>query len=99
MSDRDKRPRRELADRTLDPEARCVAVTGARSFAGSEIIKRLEEDRRYAKVLAFDLRKPDFPLEKTQFYKIDLTLPTADADMAEILAREGVDTFVHAAFL
>lgn len=90
---------RELAERNLDPEARCVAVTGARSFAGAEIIKRLEEDRRYAKVLAFDVRKPDFPLEKTQFFKIDLTLPSADGDMAEILVREGVDTFVHAAFL
>lgn len=89
----------EAVARRYDPDARCVAVTGARSFVGGEIIKRLEEDRRYARVLAFDLRKPDFPLEKTQFYKIDLTLPTADADMAAILQREQVDTFLHAAFL
>lgn len=85
--------------RRYDPEQRAVAVTGARSFVGAEIIKRLEEDRRYARVLAFDLRKPEFPLEKTQFYKLDLTLPTADADMATILEREQVDTVLHAAFL
>src|SRR5512143_2986595 len=83
----------------FEPERRVVAVSGARSFAGAESIKRLEEDRRYAKVLAVDIRKPDFPLDRTQFFKVDLTLPTADADLAELLAREEVDTFVHAAFL
>jgi UDP-glucose 4-epimerase len=87
------------AVRSFDPERRVVAVTGARSFIGSETLKRLEEDRRYRKLIAFDLRKPDFPLDKTQFYKLDLTLPTADADMAAILEEEGVDTVVHAAFL
>ncbi len=88
-----------MTERARNPEQRVVALTGARSFVGSEVLKRLEEDRRYAKVIAFDLRKPDFPLDKTQFYKLDLTLPTADADMAAILQREGVDTFLHAAFL
>ncbi|MBI4507990.1 MAG: NAD-dependent epimerase/dehydratase family protein [Deltaproteobacteria bacterium] len=82
-----------------DPEQRVVAVTGARGFIGAEIIKRLEEDRRYRTILALDIRKPNFPLDKTQFYKIDLTLPTADADIAALLSREGVDTLVHAAFL
>ena len=31
--------------------------------------------------------------------KLDLTLPSADADMAAIVEREGVDTVLHAAFL
>jgi UDP-glucose 4-epimerase len=38
-------------------------------------------------------------MHKTQFHKIDLTIPTADADLAAIWKREGVDTVVHAAFL
>jgi UDP-glucose 4-epimerase len=38
-------------------------------------------------------------MSKTQFHKVDLTLPTADADLAAIWKREGVDTVVHAAFL
>src|SRR5262245_35820467 len=83
----------------FDPEQRVVAVTGAYSFIGAELIKRLERDRRYYKVLAIDIRKPTFPMSKTQFHKIDLTLPTADADLAAIWKREGVDTVVHAAFL
>ncbi len=83
----------------FDPEQRVVAVTGAYSFIGAELIKRLERDRRYYKVIAVDVRKPTFPMSKTQFHKIDLTLPTADADLAAVWKREGVDTVVHAAFL
>ncbi len=84
---------------TYDPEQRVVAVTGAYSYVGAELIKRLERDRRYYKVLAVDIRKPTFPLHKTQFHKVDLTIPTADADLASLWRREGVDTVVHAAFL
>jgi len=83
----------------FDPEQRVVAVTGAYSFIGAELIKRLERDQRFYKILACDVRKPAFPLHKTQFHKIDLTNPTADADLAELWRREGVDTVVHAAFL
>ncbi len=84
---------------SFDPEHRVVAVTGAHSFLGLQIIKRLENDRRYLKVLAIDIRKPDIPMVKTQFYKLDLTLPTADAEIAQILHREEADTLVHLAFL
>src|SRR6266568_1340244 len=96
-SERKKRTPRAVAP--ADPERRAVAVTGASSFIGSEVIKRLEEDRRYARIFAIDIRKPSLPLDKTQFFKVDLTLPTADADLAALLAHERADTFVHAAFL
>ncbi len=93
----DGRRRTELAERR--DGGRVVAVTGAYSFVGAELIKRLEADRRYAKILACDIRKPAFPLEKTQFHKIDLTMPAADADLSALFQREKVDTVVHAAFL
>jgi len=84
---------------SFDPEHRVVAVTGAHSFLGTEVIRRMEHDRRYAKVLAIDIRRPTIPLTKTQFYKVDLTLPSVDGDVAHILKREKADTLVHLAFL
>ncbi len=83
----------------LDPDNRVVAITGARSFLGTELIKQLEADRRYRRVIALDIRKPDLPLEKTEYHPLDLTLPTADGDLAAVLDGEGVNTLVHAAFL
>jgi UDP-glucose 4-epimerase len=100
MARSDKRsPGGQALTRRPPAEGRVVAVTGAYSFVGAELIKRLEVDRHYAKVLAVDVRKPAFPLTKTQFHKIDLTLPTADADVAQLLGDERVDTVVHGAFL
>ena len=76
-----------------------VAVTGAHSFLGKEVISRLEQDRRHVKVLAIDIRKPDVPMTKTQFHKVDLTLPNADEEVAHVLSREKADTLVHLALL
>ncbi len=89
----------EIPPARLDPGARVVAVTGACHFLGTELIKRLEENRCVARVLALDVRKPDLPLEKTEFLKLDLTVPNADRDVVRLLDGEGVDTVVHAAFL
>jgi UDP-glucose 4-epimerase len=84
---------------SFDPDHRVVAITGAHGYLGSQIIRRLEGDRRYHKVLAIDIRKPDLPLGKTQFHKVDLTLPNADVEVAHVLKREEADTLVHLAFL
>jgi UDP-glucose 4-epimerase len=79
---------------------RVVAVTGACTYLGGELLRRLEEDPRYDKVLALDIRPPALaPGGKVEFIKIDLTQPTVDADLATILSRNKVDTFVHGAFL
>lgn len=80
-------------------DARVVALTGACTFLGSELIKRLEEDRRYRRILALDVRKPDLPFEKTEFHPIDLTMPTVHVELTDLLRRERVDTVVHGAFL
>src|SRR5262245_38282769 len=79
---------------------RVVAVTGACTFLGSELLRRLEEDPRYRKVLALDIRPPALtPSGKVEYVKLDLTQPTVDGELATLLARHGVDTFVHGAFL
>lgn len=80
---------------------RTVAVTGACTYLGSELLRRLDEDRTYGKVLALDVRPPAAAGTggKVSFVKIDLTQPTIDDELATLLEREHVDTVVHGAFL
>src|ERR1044071_7464759 len=79
---------------------RVVAVTGACTYLGGELLRRLEEDPRYRRVLALDIRPPALaPGGKTEFVKIDLTQPTIDGELATLLERQAIDTLVHGAFL
>ena len=79
---------------------RVVAVTGACTYLGGELLRRLEEDPHYARVLALDIRPPALtPGGKVEFVKIDLTQPTVDGELATLLERNHVDTLVHGAFL
>ncbi|MEI8258771.1 MAG: NAD-dependent epimerase/dehydratase family protein [Deltaproteobacteria bacterium] len=78
---------------------RTVALTGADAFLGRNLIGLLEEDDQIGKILAIDVKNPPTAGRKTRFYNVDLTQPTVDARLAEILAAEGVDTFLHLAFL
>ncbi len=90
------------ARRERPREGRVAAITGACTYLGTELIRRLEEDRRYQKVLVLDVRPPPVPLgpqSKVVFYNVDLTQPTVDDEIATLLDREQVDTVVHGAFL
>ena len=78
---------------------RVVAVTGACTYLGAELLRRLEEDPRYARVLALDVRPPPVTRSKIEYIHIDLTQPTVDGELATLLQRNRVDTFVHGAFL
>ena len=81
---------------------RVVAITGACTYLGTELVRRLEEDRRYAKLVLLDVREPPVLAEgatKARYYPLDLTQPTVDGDLATLLRREQVDTVVHGAFL
>lgn len=76
-----------------------VAITGACSFLGRNLIGLLEEDDRIAKIVVLDIARPSTARDKTRFYEIDLTQAAVDSRMSEILHAEGVSTFVHLAFL
>src|SRR5262249_5127255 len=79
---------------------RVVAVTGACTYLGGSLLRRLEEDAQYSRVLALDVRPPALaPGGKVEFVKLDLTQPTVDSELATVLAKNQVDTFVHGAFL
>lgn len=78
---------------------RVVAVTGASSFLGSNLIALLEEDDSVSRIVAIDETSRTFPGPKTRSYEVDLTQPTSEARLAEILAAESAHTIVHLAFL
>lgn len=76
-----------------------MAVTGVDTVLGRNLIGLLEEDRSVASIVALDVVAPRTAGAKTRSYKIDLTQPSVDARIAEILKAEAVDTLVHLAFL
>ena len=80
-------------------QGRVVALTGATSFLGRNLIGVLEEDPRIARVIAIDVKAPDTGGTKTRTYQVDLTAPASEERVAEILAADRVDTLVHLAFL
>lgn len=79
--------------------ARQVALSGARTFLGKNLLKLLEEDQRVRRVVVIDAEPPQSAGNKTRSYLVDRTQPNAAARIAEILAAEEVDTFVHLGFL
>lgn len=78
--------------------AKKIALTGVNSFIGSNLIRRLANDPRY-RVVAIDIKKPDFLEKNVKFYKIDITEPMIDGILAGILRKEHIDEIVHLAFL
>lgn len=76
-----------------------IVLTGVNGFLGSNLLRQLEQDDAFDRIVAVDMRKPPFKLEKARFYKVDLTRPTADEELVGILADEEAETLVHMAFL
>jgi UDP-glucose 4-epimerase len=81
------------------PGGRVVALTGAASFLGKNLVGVLEEDAGTSRIVAIDVKGPDTSGPKTRMYPVDLTAPTSEERVAEILEAEGVDTLLHLAFL
>lgn len=78
---------------------RTIAITGACSFVGRNLIGVLEEDETISRIVVLDVATPRTAGSKTRSYAIDLTQPSASARVSEILRAEQVDALVHLAFL
>jgi UDP-glucose 4-epimerase len=75
-----------------------IAVTGLHTFIGSQLTRRLAGRAAGVRVIGLDQRRPIRFAEGARFAKVDLTRPTADGDLAEVLAAERVEAVVHTAF-
>jgi len=86
-----------VSDPNVDSPA-CVAITGLGSFFGTRLALRLLALPRPPVVVGFDLRRP-YRLEgRVHFHRVDLTDPSAGSRLADVLALERVEAFVHTAF-
>jgi UDP-glucose 4-epimerase len=72
-------------------------VTGVGTFLGRRLAERLAV-RAELSVRALDRRRPYGLDTRVRLHPVDLTRPTADADLADLLRKEEVDTVVHLAF-
>lgn len=92
------RYRHTLMPRKKSNNAPAIALTGTAGFVGSSLLRELEKDPKYSRIIAIDYRKPPFETVKTKFYRMDLTETLADSKLLEIFEKENVQTVVHAAF-
>ena len=82
---------------------RRIAVVGARSFLGRNVIALLEDDDKVERLLAID-DEPTTPSprggsERVASVVTDLTAPGAESKLAATLESERIDTVVHVGFL
>jgi UDP-glucose 4-epimerase len=75
-----------------------VALTGASSFIGSHLLRRLVERRGADELVVLDVACPPASRKGVRYRLLDLTLPAADRKLIAILQEERVDTLVHAGF-
>jgi UDP-glucose 4-epimerase len=75
-----------------------IAVTGLGTFLGRGLVARLLARAPELRVVGLDQRRPFRLDERVRFHRVDLTEPTADSRLADVLRRERVEAVVHAAF-
>jgi UDP-glucose 4-epimerase len=75
-----------------------VAITGLATFLGRSLSARLLAEHPGIRVVGLDQRRPYRLDERVRFHRVDLTEPTADSRLAEVLVRERVEVLLHGAF-
>jgi UDP-glucose 4-epimerase len=85
------------APRSLDPRP-TVAITGLGTFTGARIAERLLEQSPPPRIVGIDIRLPRRLEGRLRYHRVDLTEPTADSIVAEILEKERCETILHGAF-
>jgi UDP-glucose 4-epimerase len=75
-----------------------LAITGLGTFTGARLVERLLELEPAPRIVALDVRLPRRLEGRVRFHRVDLTEPTADSLIAEILEKESCGALLHAAF-
>lgn len=75
-----------------------IAITGASSFLGERLLRRLIRDGYGDDIVVIDVAAPPLAEGSVRFRKVDLTEPAADQAMLDLLKADGIETLVHLAF-
>ncbi len=75
-----------------------IALTGAASFLGGRLLRRLCEQHEPDELVVIDITHPP-PGLAVRFHELDLTEPVSDQRVLDVLRDEEVETVVHLAFL
>ena len=75
-----------------------IAITGLGSFLGRRLVERLLCRDPNLRIVGIDRRRPFRLDDRVRFSRVDLTEPTADSQIAEVLHRQRAEALVHTAF-
>jgi UDP-glucose 4-epimerase len=81
------------------PGRQAVAVIGASSFLGANLVGMLEEDDAIRRIVCLDRKGPRTAAAKSRVYELDLTHSTSEERLSEVFSAESIDTVVHLSFL
>lgn len=74
-----------------------IAITGASSFRGELVLKRLAELPQIKEIHVFDVKAPIIHAPKIIFHRVDLTRDGADNLIADLLLKNQIKCVVHGA--
>lgn len=66
---------------------------------GQRVLRGLNEVGDVERAVVFDIQPPDVDDPRVAFYQTDLTQPGVESEMALVMQENGVNVFLHAAFL
>ncbi len=75
-----------------------IALTGAGSFLGGRLLRRLAETKGGDRIVVLDVAAPPSTLG-VRYRELDLTEPAADEKLLLAFREEGIETLAHFAFL
>lgn len=75
-----------------------IAITGASSFLGERLLRRLIRDGHGDDLVVFDVAEPSLGEGVIHFRKLDLTEPAADQSLLDRFRADDVETLLHCAF-
>jgi len=75
-----------------------IAITGAASFLGERLLRRLIREGHGDDLVVLDLAEPSISEGAIHYRKVDLTEPAADQALLDHFKADGVETLIHLAF-